>query len=56
MNATTVHVSLATAPSRNEAEHLPGTQRVGWLGVGDRCSVLLTTHKSDSECEPCRYG
>jgi hypothetical protein len=28
MNATTVHLSLATAPGRKEAEHLPGKQRV----------------------------
>jgi hypothetical protein len=36
MNATTVHVSLATAPSRNEAEHLPGTQGVDGIIEGSK--------------------
>jgi len=42
--------------SREAVEHLAITQRVGRLGVGDRCPVPFTRRTSDLESEPYRYG
>ena len=36
MNATTVYVSVTTAPSANEAEHLPGTKWVDGIIEGSK--------------------
>jgi hypothetical protein len=35
---------------------LPGTQRVGQLGVADPLFVPLTTRGADPRCESYRYG
>ena len=56
MYATTGYVSVTMAPSRNEAEHLPGKQglRVTSLGIGGPCSSPRTG--GDSERKPYRCG
>jgi len=36
MNATTGYVSVTMAPSRNEAEHQPGTQGVDGIIEGSK--------------------
>ena len=41
---------------REIVEHLPITQRVEGHLPGDRRSVVITTHRGDSERERCRYG